>query len=62
MTIKSKEKDFYIKEGLWAGRSLYNLYQEAHTPLSGMKNYLNVPQTRVLLYFLHLLMSQLLTY
>ena len=32
MTIKDNKKDFYIKEGLWAGRSLYNLYQEAHTP------------------------------
>ena len=32
MTINSNKKDFYIKEGLWAGRSLYNLYQQAHTP------------------------------
>lgn len=32
MTIESSRKDFLIKEGLWAGKSLYELYKEAHTP------------------------------
>lgn len=32
ITIKSYEKDFLINDGLWAGRSLYNLYDEAHMP------------------------------
>ena len=34
MTIKSDRADFRIedKESLWAGRTLYELYEEAHTP------------------------------
>ena len=32
MTIDSSKEDFQIKEGLWKGYSLYQLYQEAHTP------------------------------
>ncbi len=34
MTIDLEEGDFFIADpkSLWAGRSLYNLYQEAHTP------------------------------
>lgn len=32
MTIDVTNKDFYIKEGLWEGRSLYDLYGEAYTP------------------------------
>ena len=32
MTINSKLPDFLIKEGLWKGRSLYELYSEAFTP------------------------------
>jgi pseudaminic acid synthase len=34
MTIDSKEGDFFIDaaESLWKGRTLYDLYQEAHTP------------------------------
>lgn len=34
MTIDSKESDFFIDttESLWTGRTLYDLYQEAHTP------------------------------
>lgn len=32
MTIKSDNKDFFIKQGLWKNRSLYDLYDEAHTP------------------------------
>lgn len=32
MTIDSDRADFRIKGGLWDGRKLYELYQEAHTP------------------------------
>ena len=32
MTININKSDFIIKEGLWAGRTLYDLYSEAYTP------------------------------
>ena len=32
MTLDVKLDDFMISEGLWRGRSLYDLYTEAHTP------------------------------
>ena len=32
LTINTKREEFVIKEGTWAGRNLYELYQEAHTP------------------------------
>lgn len=32
MTLKSTDEDFRIKGGLWDGRTLYDLYEEAHTP------------------------------
>jgi N-acetylneuraminate synthase len=32
MTIDCDKEDFQIKEGLWKGTSLYNLYREAFTP------------------------------
>lgn len=32
LTINSKKSDFLIKEGLWAGRTLYELYEWAQTP------------------------------
>ncbi len=32
ITIDSNLADFQLTEGLWQGRSLYDLYQEAHTP------------------------------
>ncbi len=32
MTIKCNKPDFLIKEGLWKGYTLYDLYAEAHTP------------------------------
>ena len=32
LTIDCDLPDFQLEEGLWAGRSLYNLYQEACTP------------------------------
>ncbi|WP_375175161.1 pseudaminic acid synthase [Pseudooceanicola sp.] len=32
MTIDCDREDFHIHGGLWDGRTLYDLYQEAHTP------------------------------
>tara|TARA_Y100000589_G_scaffold175238_1_gene166329 strand:+ start:8721 stop:9761 length:1041 start_codon:yes stop_codon:yes gene_type:complete len=32
MTLNSFKEDFLIKEGLWKGYNLYQLYKEAHTP------------------------------
>ena len=37
MTIQSNKKYFKIKNGLWKGYDLWNLYNEAHTPLEWHK-------------------------
>ena len=37
ITIKSELPDFLIKDGLWKGKSLYELYESAHTPWSWHK-------------------------
>ena len=41
MTIKSNKKYFKIKNGLWKGYNLWNLYNEAHTPLEWHKKLFN---------------------
>ena len=37
MTINSDLPDFLVKDGLWAGRTLYDLYSEAYTPFEWHK-------------------------
>lgn len=37
MTLKSDKDDFLIKSGPWKGRTLYDLYEEAHTPPAWME-------------------------
>ena len=37
MTIEADNPDFYINDGLWKGRSLYDLYSEAFTPFEWHK-------------------------
>lgn len=32
LTLNCRKDDFILKDGLWAGKSLYELYQEAYTP------------------------------
>lgn len=33
MTLDVDRSEYLVKEGLWAGRKLYDLYKEAHTPI-----------------------------
>ena len=37
MTIDVDNQDFFISDGLWQGRSLYDLYSEAYTPFEWHK-------------------------
>ena len=32
MTLDSSKPDFLIRDGLWSGYTLYDLYKEAYTP------------------------------
>ena len=41
MTINCDKDDFLIKDGLWKGYTLYELYKEAHTPFEWHKDLFN---------------------
>ena len=40
ITLDSSDPEFVINDGLWSGKSLYELYEEAHS-LECIKIYLN---------------------
>ena len=41
MTLKSRKKEFLIKEGLWKGYNLWSLFEKAKTPFSWHKELFN---------------------
>ena len=41
MTVNSRKKYFMIKQGLWKGLSLWDLYKKAHTPYKWHKDLFN---------------------
>jgi len=41
ITLNSKKPDFQIREGLWAGSNLYDLYAKAFTPWEWHKDIFN---------------------
>lgn len=41
MTINSSRKDFLVKDGLWKGYKLWDLYEKAQTPLRWQKELFN---------------------
>jgi pseudaminic acid synthase len=46
ITLKSTKPDFQIKEGLWAGTSLYELYEKAFTPWGWHKELFDYANTQ----------------
>jgi N-acetylneuraminate synthase len=46
ITLKSTKPDFQIKEGLWAGTSLYELYEKAFTPWDWHKELFDYANTQ----------------
>jgi N-acetylneuraminate synthase len=42
ITLDCDSEDFRIRGGLWDGRTLYDLYREAHMPGSGMRRFSSV--------------------
>ena len=51
MTIDSDKEDFLIKDGLWSGYNLYQLYQEAYTPFEWHKELFEFAQANEILLF-----------
>ena len=45
ITLNSKDEIFMIKSGLWAGQSLYELYQKAYTPWEWQKELFDYAKT-----------------
>ena len=51
MTLNSNKKDFKIKEGLWKGYSLWNLYKKAQTPYSWHQELFNYEKKKKIICF-----------
>ena len=51
MTINSSKSDFQIKDGLWKGQNLYELYEKAHTPFEWHEGFLIFPDGSGLQFF-----------
>ena len=62
MTINSSHKKFLIKEGIWKGYKLWDLYKEAHTPLEWHKELFKFAKLNKIKYLALLLMKQQLIF
>ena len=51
LTINSNKKDFIIKDTIWDGQSLYNLYEKAYTPWDWHKKIFDVAKEQNLVCF-----------
>tara|TARA_B100001142_G_scaffold263431_1_gene266702 strand:- start:1109 stop:2146 length:1038 start_codon:yes stop_codon:yes gene_type:complete len=51
ITIDSDKEDFLIKDTIWKGRRLYDLYQEASTPWEWHKEMMNIAKQEGLIFF-----------
>ena len=51
MTLNSKNKDFYIKDGRWKGQTLYDLYKKAETPFEWHQELFEYSELKILLFF-----------
>lgn len=51
ITIDSDKEDFLIKDTIWKGRRLYDLYQEAYTPWEWHKEMMNIAKQEGLIFF-----------
>lgn len=51
LTIDSTNDDFLIKDSLWSGKTLYNLYKEAYTPWDWHETLFNVAKEEGLVCF-----------
>ncbi len=51
LTIDSNKKDFIIKDTIWDGQSLYNLYEKAYTPWDWHKKIFDVAKEQNLVCF-----------
>ena len=47
MTLKSRKKEFLIKEGLWKGYNLWSLFEKAKTPFSWHKELFNYAKKKI---------------
>ena len=61
LTVNSMQDDFLIKDGLWKGRNLYELYEEAHTPWEWFEElFLHAKKCEITILAHHLIKKQLI--